>query len=73
MNVFETRIQADSERFRSNRERMARLVAELRERLAEARRGGGARALERHRDQGKLPVRERVERLLDPASPWLEL
>ncbi len=73
MDVLETRIQVDSERFRANRDRMARLVAELRERLAEARRGGGPRALERHRDQGKLPARERVERLLDPTSPWLEL
>ncbi len=73
MNVFETRIQADSEQFRSNRERMVGLVAELRRHLAEARRGGGPRALERHRQQGKLPVRERVERLLDPSSPWLEL
>ena len=52
---------------------MERLVAELRERLAEVRRGGGDRAIERHRQQGKLPVRERVERLLDPGSPFLEL
>jgi 3-methylcrotonyl-CoA carboxylase beta subunit/propionyl-CoA carboxylase len=73
MDAIETRIQVDSEPFRANRDKMARLVADLRERLAEARRGGGARALQRHRDQGKLPVRERVDRLLDPSSPWLEL
>ena len=35
--------------------------------------GGGAKYLERHREQGKLPVRERIERLLDPGSPFLEL
>jgi acetyl-CoA carboxylase carboxyltransferase component len=73
MEVIETRIQADSGLFRENQARMAQLVAELRERLAEARRGGGARALDRHREQGKLPVRERIDLLLDTGSPWLEL
>ncbi len=38
-----------------------------------AREGGGPKYLERHREQGKLPVRERIDRLLDPASPFLEL
>ena len=38
-----------------------------------SRQGGGARYLERHRAQGKLPVRERIDRLLDPGSPFLEL
>ncbi len=66
-------MQPGTEVFRSNRDRMERLVGELRARLAEARVGGGVRALARHREQGKLPVRERIERLLDPGSPWLEL
>ena len=52
---------------------MERLVADLRERLAVARAGGGPRYLARHREQGKLPVRERIARLLDPGSPFLEL
>jgi 3-methylcrotonyl-CoA carboxylase beta subunit/propionyl-CoA carboxylase len=52
---------------------MAHLVADLRARLARAREGGGPKYLERHRQQGKLPVRERVERLLDRGSPFLEL
>src|SRR5262245_20979620 len=52
---------------------MTGLVAELRQRLAVVREGGGARYLERHRAQGKLPVRERIDKLLDPASPFLEL
>ena len=38
-----------------------------------ARLGGGPKPLERHRAQGKLPVRERIDRLLDPGSPFLEL
>jgi 3-methylcrotonyl-CoA carboxylase beta subunit/propionyl-CoA carboxylase len=73
MDVIETHLQTDSDLCRVNRAHQERLVTELRERLAEARRGGGERALERHRQQGKLPVRDRVERLLDPGSPWLEL
>jgi len=73
MDVIETRVQPGAEAYRSNRDRMERLVVELRARLAEARAGGGVRALARHREQGKLPVRERIERLLDPRTPWLEL
>jgi acetyl-CoA carboxylase carboxyltransferase component len=52
---------------------MTALVAELRDRTAQVRQGGGPRYFERHRQLGKLPVRERVERLLDPGSPFLEL
>ncbi len=59
--------------FQANAERMERLVAELRERLVAVRAGGGAEALEKHRRRNKLPARERVERLLDPGSDFLEL
>src|SRR5438093_6561658 len=52
---------------------MQRLVAELRERLAKSRLGGHERARERHVKSGKLLPRERVERLLDPATAFLEL
>ena len=49
------------------------LVADLRERLAAARRGGSDKARDRHVERGKLLVRDRVDRLLDPGSPFLEL
>ena len=49
------------------------LEAELRERLAAARAGGGEEAERRQREQGKLFVRERIERLLDRGTPFLEL
>ena len=52
---------------------LAGLAAELRERLAEVRRGGDERARTRHVERGKLLVRDRVDRLLDPGSPFLEL
>jgi len=73
MDVLETDIGHADPAFVANRERMTALVAELRERMAAARLGGGERYLERHREQGKLPVRDRVERLLDEGSPFLEL
>src|SRR5213592_2107303 len=71
--MLESHINPADPTFRANRERMEQLVADLRERLARAHEGGGAKYLQRHRDQGKLPVRERIERLLDPGSPFLEL
>ncbi len=49
------------------------VVAELRERLVVVRRGGSDQARERHVGRGKLLVRDRVDRLLDPGSPFLEL
>src|SRR4051794_6391144 len=54
-------------------EEMRALVADLRERLAAARQGGSASAREKHTARGKLLVRDRVDRLLDPGSPFLEL
>jgi acetyl-CoA carboxylase carboxyltransferase component len=73
MNVLDTHIDPADATFESNRERMQRLVDELRANLARVREGGGPKYLERHRAQGKLPVRERIQRLLDPGSPFLEL
>src|SRR5436309_5790188 len=52
---------------------MEELVAELRERTAQVARGGGEKALEKHRSRGKLTARERIERLLDPDTAFLEL
>ncbi len=54
-------------------EELGDLVAELRERLAVVRRGGSDSARQKHLDRGKLLVRDRVDRLLDPGSPFLEL
>jgi acetyl-CoA carboxylase carboxyltransferase component len=72
MDVLPTRIRRDAA-FNENREAMLRLVGELRERLQAARRGGGEAAREKHRARGKLFVRDRIERLLDPETPFLEL
>ena len=73
MDPLVSQIRLSSPEFLENRARMTRLVDQLRERIAWARQGGGERYLARHREQGKLPVRERLDRLLDPGSPFLEL
>src|SRR5213082_4140957 len=52
---------------------MEGLVAELRERTVQVARGGGERAVERHRSRGKLTARERIDRLVDPGGAFLEL
>ncbi|HET7758396.1 MAG TPA: carboxyl transferase domain-containing protein, partial [Gaiellaceae bacterium] len=64
---------ASSEEFDERRARMEQLVAELAERTAQVARGGGEKALERHRSRGKLTARERIDRLLDPDTAFLEL
>jgi hypothetical protein len=73
MQPIESHIRPTDPLFQANRDRMEQLVAELRTQRASAREGGGAKYVQRHREQGKLPVRERIERLLDPGSPFLEL
>ena len=65
-----------SEAFRANEAAMRRLVDELRERtsvVAGRGAGGDERSIERHVSRGKLPVRERIDRLIDPGSAFLEL
>src|SRR5436305_14533367 len=62
-----------SEEFSRRYERMAALVAELQERTAAIARGGGEKSVERHRSRGKLTARERIDRLLDPDTAFLEL
>jgi acetyl-CoA carboxylase carboxyltransferase component len=62
--------------FAANRDAMAALVHELHERtrrLTERGAGGDERSIARHRERGKLPVRERIDLLVDPGSAFLEL
>jgi acetyl-CoA carboxylase carboxyltransferase component len=61
------------EMFERRRARMEQLVRELRERTAAVARGGGEKAVERHRSRGKLTARERIDKLCDPGSAFLEL
>jgi 3-methylcrotonyl-CoA carboxylase beta subunit/propionyl-CoA carboxylase len=73
MDVIETQIDVASEQARVNADYHRALAAELRGHLARARQGGGEKYQQRHREQGKLLARERIDRLLDPGAPFLEL
>src|SRR6187401_3226857 len=73
MRKLDTLINQSNPTFKANLERMTQLVAELRQRVGKAREGGGAKYVQRHREQGKLPVRERIARLVDAGAPFLEL
>src|SRR4051812_30870894 len=73
MDVLESHVDPSDPTFIANRDRMRQLVAELRGHVERARQGGGPKYVQRHRDLGKLPVRERIDRLVDPDSPFVEL
>ncbi len=62
-----------SEAFKDNDARMRKLVDKLRSRVDTVVKGGGDKAIQRHKDRGKLVARDRIDQLLDPASPFLEL
>jgi 3-methylcrotonyl-CoA carboxylase beta subunit len=71
--VLESSARRGSSEFAANAAAHEALVSELNMRLARAAAGGGEEAQRRQRERGKLPVRERVERLCDPDTAFLEL
>src|SRR5262245_16033120 len=73
MDPLDSHLDTASPEFAANRGHLQNLVDDLRQRVAAAREGGGAKYLARHREQGKVPVRERIAALLDPDTPFLEL
>jgi len=73
MSQIHSRLDTTSADFAANREAMQALVADLNARLAEIAQGGGAANNARHQGRGKLLPRERINQLLDPGSPFLEL
>ena len=73
MSLLATRIERRGADFERNAAAMTTLVGELRAQLARVHLGGGTAAVERHRKRGKLTARDRVDRLVDPGTPFLEL
>ncbi len=73
MPLIQTQVNPQSDEFRQNYEHNRKLVETLAERQAKVRQGGSERAVKRHLEAGKLLPRERVELLLDPNTPFLEL
>ena len=72
MSVLTSQVQTRSDEFRANVERMRGLVDELREKTAEAARGGSEAARKKYKSRDKLFVRERVDLLLDAGTAFLE-
>ena len=73
MPALESTVDSSSGLYQSNAKQMTALVKELRERLAKNAQGGGEKAIARHESRGKFFVRKRIDALLDPGSPFLEL
>jgi 3-methylcrotonyl-CoA carboxylase beta subunit len=73
MSVLKSAINPRDAGFKANAAATAKLVDELKSRMTQAVQGGDERSRQRHRSRGKLLPRDRVERLIDPGSPFLEL
>ncbi len=73
MPIIETRINARSEEFQANAAAMQAQIDDLRAKLAQVSQGGSEVARKKHVSRGKLLPRDRVEQLLDPGTPFLEL
>ncbi len=71
--VLPSKIDSGSDEFASNREHQLALLQELEEKKAAVHRGGSEGAVARHRKRGKMLPRERIDRILDEGTPFLEL
>ncbi len=72
MEILSSSIDSRSKEFQENSQHLKRLVGDFRQKVDHVKKGGGEAAVARHRQRGKLLPRERIERILDPASPFLE-
>ena len=73
MTIIESQINTRSKTFKAQAAEMTKLVDEVRDKAEMVMQGGGEKARERHLSRGKLLPRDRVNRLLDPGTPFLEI
>ncbi len=73
MTVLPTALDTNSPEYEANRAALLEKIAALEAEHAKALAGGGEKYVTRHRKRGKLPARERIELLVDPDTPFLEL
>ncbi|WP_374555345.1 carboxyl transferase domain-containing protein [Aquitalea pelogenes] len=73
MPVIESKLSPRAPDFQANADKMRALVEDLKQKVATAALGGGDKAREKHTARGKLLPRERINLLLDPGAPFLEL
>lgn len=72
MDVLTSQINTQDALFQENADHMASLVADLKAKLEIVRQGGGEKNIKKHTDRGKVFVRDRIEKLLDPDTPFME-
>jgi len=72
-SVLETHVNRTSPDFQHNTRRMVELLAEIKKQEQQIRQGGGAKAIEAQHSKGRLTARERIDRLIDPGTPFFEL
>ncbi len=73
MDRLPTRVNRADADFTERVEHNSNLIKILKERLNTASNGGGGKYVDRHRSRGKLLARERIERIIDPGTAFLEL
>ncbi|MCL1079259.1 methylcrotonoyl-CoA carboxylase [Parashewanella spongiae] len=73
MTQLSSRINTRSDEFKIKHDGMSKLVDELQTKLASIQQGGGQVSMDRHLSRGKLAPRDRIEKLLDPSAPFVEL
>ena len=73
MFKLETQIDVNSKEFKENRKAFLKLLNEFRTKYRDVTRGGSENAITKHKSRGKLLARERIYKLLDPNTPFLEL
>jgi acetyl-CoA carboxylase carboxyltransferase component len=73
MTTIKSTLDTSTPQFAANREALLAKIADVEAEQAKAVAGGGAKYVARHHERGKLLVRERIEMLIDPGSPFLEL
>lgn len=73
MTLLKSNVQTDSEEYQNNLQQMEKLVEDLHTKIAVIEQGGSEKSRQKHIKQGKLLVRQRIEKLLDNGSPFLEL
>ncbi len=73
MATLSSQVQTTSAEFKSNAEHHHALTRDLEQKLEQVRQGGGIEAREKHTSRGKLLARDRIQKLIDPGTPFLEL
>jgi 3-methylcrotonyl-CoA carboxylase beta subunit len=73
MDIIETHVDVNSSEFKENKNYHLALLEELKNKLNEVKKAGGVDSVKRHHSRGKFLARERIEKILDESSPFIEL